>query len=74
MFNFFQSSSLFNFFFTAFAVVLTLLYLIYAIVIYSQTRIMLKTLIVDRGQIFRFISLFQIFVAVLLLLLAFGMI
>lgn len=76
MFNFSQlitTGNLFSLFFKAFAVVLSIIYLVYAIVVLRQTQIMLRTLIVKTGAgIILAISLIQIVVALLLLLLAFG--
>jgi hypothetical protein len=74
MVNFFEASTLLNFFFKSFGLVLTLLYLIYALVIYRQTQIMLKTLIIKKGRIVQLISFSQVIVAGLLILLAFGII
>ncbi len=74
MLQFFQPSNLFSLFFKAFAITLSFIYLIYTIVIYRQTQIMLRTLIVKNNQIILAISFIQIIIAILLILLAFGII
>ena len=74
MLQFFQPSNLFSLFFKAFAITLSFIYLIYAIVIYRQTQIMLRTLIVKNNQIILAISFIQIIIAMLLIFLAFGII
>ncbi len=74
MLQFFQPSNLFSLFFKAFAITLSFIYLIYAIVIYRQTQIMLRTLIVKNNQIILIGSFIQIIIAILLILLAFGII
>lgn len=66
--NFFSGESIFRLFFKTFAVVFSVLYIIYALVIYKQTQIMTKTLITNNGTLIRFISLLQIFIGVGLLI------
>jgi len=74
MVQFFQSTTLFNFFFKAFAITLSFIYLIYAVVIFRQTQIMLRTLIFKNNGVISLISFIQIILAVLLIILAFGII
>ena len=74
MLQLFQPSNLFSFFFKAFAITLSFIYLIYVVVIYRQTQIMLRTLIVKNSQIILAISFIQIIAAILLIILAFGII
>ena len=74
MLQLFQPSNLFSFFFQAFAITLSFIYLIYVVVIYRQTQIMLRTLIVKNSQIILAVSLIQIIAAILLIILAFGII
>lgn len=74
MLEFFQPSNLFNFFFKAFAVTLSFIYLIYAVVIFRQTQIMTRTLIVKGSGVIVLISFIQILLAVLLIILSFAII
>lgn len=74
MVQFFQSTALFNLFFKAFAIILSFIYLIYAVVIFRQTQIMLRTLIPKNHGVILLISFIQIILAVLLIILAFGII
>ena len=71
---FFHNANLFNFFFKSFAIVLSIIYLIYTIVIFRQTQVMLKTVTVNNGGIILLISFIQILLAILLIVLAFGII
>ena len=74
MLQFFQPSNLFNFFFKAFAITLSLLYLIYTIVIFRQVQIMTRTLITRGNGVIILISFIQILLAVLLIILSFAII
>lgn len=56
--------------FKAFAIVFSLLYLVYAIVIAKQTQVMNKTLEVKNNQIFFIISSAQITIGLILIILA----
>ncbi len=57
-------------FFKLFALVFSLLYLLYAIVLYRQIIIMNKTITTQASPIFQFIGLIQLIVAVALFILA----
>jgi len=74
MLQFFQSATLFNFFFKVFAITLSFIYLIFAVVIFRQTQIMLRTLISKNQGIILLLSFVQIILAALLIILAFGII
>lgn len=74
MLNFFQFSNLFDFLFKAFAITLSFIYLIYALVIFRQTQIMLRTLIIGSSGIILIVSFFQIILALLLIIFSFGII
>jgi hypothetical protein len=67
----FTTENITKFFFKAFAIVLSVVYLIYVIVLRRQVMVMLKTLIVKNGNILNTISLIQVFIAILLVILVF---
>lgn len=56
--------------FKAFAIVFSLLYLLYAIIIAKQTEVMNRTLEVKNNHIFFLISTTQIFAGIVLIILA----
>ena len=69
--QFLNNQSLLNLFFKAFAYVFSVIYLLFAIVIYKQTQVMNRTLKTGAGNIIVFISFLQITVALIVLLFAF---
>ncbi|OGK27545.1 hypothetical protein A3C28_05935 [Candidatus Roizmanbacteria bacterium RIFCSPHIGHO2_02_FULL_39_9] len=70
----FTDLNILNFFFKAFAVVFSLMYVIYSVVILKQTQIMIKTIESDSSSFILLISIIQLFVAILLLLFSFTLI
>lgn len=65
-----NDGTLFGFFFKAFAVVLSFIYLVFAIVLLRQTKVMLKTLEVGNNWIIVLISTIQVVIAIILVLLS----
>ena len=65
--NQFLGANTFSLFFKVFAVVFSLLYLIYAIVIYKQTQVMTKSLESQKTGLILTVSLIQIVVGLALL-------
>ena len=61
--NIFAVTSLENFFIKAFAVVLSFIYLLYAIVITRQVGVMNRTLRTPLGGLLTFISFLQVIIA-----------
>ena len=68
--NIFAVASLENFFIKSFAVVLSFIYLLYAIVIIRQVGVMNRTLKTPLGAFLTIISFIQILTAIVLLLCA----
>lgn len=66
----FSIGNITDFFIKAFAVTLSALYLVYAIVMYKQTQIMGKTLVMVHGKQLLFVSFVQILAAIFLIGLA----
>lgn len=66
-----NNQSLINLFFRLFAYVFSIIYLLFTIVIYNQTRVMNKSLITNKGKIILFISFVHILFALVIVLLAF---
>jgi hypothetical protein len=69
--NFLNSGNLINIFIKVFSITLSFLYFIYALVIYNQTKIMTKTLMLDYKNIVLAISYFHIILGILLILMSF---
>lgn len=65
--GFFTATSLAGFFIKAFSIVFALLYLIYTVVTYKQTQEIARTVNNPRNRFILFISLLQIFGALILL-------
>ena len=65
--NFFSGEHIFGLFFKTFAVVFSVLYIIYSIVILKQTQIMTKTINTGSNSLIRLISLLQIGIGIVLL-------
>ena len=65
-----EAKGLLFLFFKAFAVILSFLYLIYAVVILRQTQVMNRTLTIGRSPLILFISFLQIVFGVVLVILA----
>lgn len=68
--DFLNDPALVTFFFKAFAVVLSFIYLVFAIVLLRQTKVMLKALEVGNSWIILLISTIQLVIAVILVLLS----
>lgn len=66
----FSNRGLFDFFFKAFAIVLSILFVGYSVIFYRQTQLMTRTLQVKRTAAFLTISLIQLAISVILLMLA----
>lgn len=62
------NNTFFSLFLKAFAVLFSIMYLLYAIVMTRQTQIMNKTLKTTRAPLFNFISLLQVLMGVILLI------
>ncbi|OGK23649.1 hypothetical protein A3A46_02170 [Candidatus Roizmanbacteria bacterium RIFCSPLOWO2_01_FULL_37_13] len=62
-----SGQDIFSFFFKTFAVVFSLLYIIYALVIFKQTQVMTRTLETEATTLILLISLIQIVVGIGLL-------
>lgn len=69
--DFFSDQNLINLFIKLFAIVLGTMYLFYAVIVYRQTNVMLKAIEDKNGLILRTISFIQIFIAIILIILAF---
>ena len=65
--DFFSGEHIFGLFFKTFAVVFSILYIIYSIVILKQTQIMTKTINTGNNSLIRLISLLQIGIGIVLL-------
>lgn len=63
--------SLVSIFFKAFAVLLSILYLLYTIIAHRQTKLMIRTLETKRQGVILLISTIQMFAALVLVILAF---
>ena len=59
-----------NWFFKAFAILLSVIYLLYALIVYRQTQIMNRTVTRRSGPLLLFVSLLQIFFALGLIFLS----
>jgi len=68
------NSSIFDVLFKLFAVVISVLYLIYALIILRQSRLMLRAIDENEGGVIRFVSFLQILLAIFLIVLSFGII
>lgn len=68
------SQLLFNLFFKAFAVLSSLMYVVYAIVVLRQTQVMNRTLNTAYGTVYIFISIVQVILALFLVVLSFTLI
>lgn len=63
----FSGGDLFNFFFKAFAVVISLIYLVFAIVVFRQTQVMSRSLVTKNNGIIVTISFILILIGVALI-------
>lgn len=70
IFGFFSNEGIVNFFFKAFGIIFSIMFVIYSLVIFRQTQVMLKTVSGDNYKWFLLISGIQIIIAVTVLLLA----
>lgn len=68
------NTSLFDLLFKLFAIVISVLYLIYALILLRQTRVMLRSIEESGGVAIRFISFLQVLLAIFLIVLSFGII
>lgn len=66
----FTDENIIRFFFKAFSIVFSLMYLLYAIVIYKQTQVMTKTIETRSNGIILSISLIQLLLGIVLLIFA----
>ncbi|PIV09367.1 hypothetical protein COS31_03230 [Candidatus Roizmanbacteria bacterium CG02_land_8_20_14_3_00_36_15] len=69
-----NNQGLLGFFFKSFTLVFSVIYLLYAVVIYKQTQVMDKTLTTGGGKLIVFISFLQIILSFFIILLAIGFI
>lgn len=69
-----NNQSIFDFLFKLFAVVLSILYLIYAIILVRQTGLMIRAIEETGGGVVRFISFLHVILAVVLIVLSFAII
>ncbi len=68
------NSSIFDLLFKLFSIVISVIYLIYALIVLRQSRLMLRAIEETGGVAIRFISFLQILLAVFLIVLSFGII
>ena len=68
------NSSIFDLLFKLFSIVISVIYLIYALIVLRQSRLMLRAIEETGGVAIRFISILQILLAVFLIVLSFGII
>lgn len=68
------NSSIFDLLFKLFSIVISILYLIYALILLRQSRMMLRAIEETGGAAIRFISVLQILLAIFLIVLSFGII
>lgn len=68
--QFLNNQNLLSLFFKCFAYVFSVIYLLFAIVIYKQTQVMNKTLTTGLGNLIVYISSLQIMLALVIILLA----
>jgi len=62
--------NLVHFFFKAFALLFSFMFLIYSIVVYKQTQVMIKTIESSRSGFIIFVSFIQIIIGIALVILA----
>jgi len=67
----FNNQSLIDLFFRLFAYVFSIIYLLFTIVIYKQTKVMARSLMTGKGKLILFVSFIHIFFALTIVLLAF---
>ena len=68
------NASIFDVFFKLFSIVISFLYLIYALIVLRQSRLMLRAIEETGGVAIRLISFFQVLLAIFLIVLSFGII
>ncbi len=68
------NASIFDVLFKLFSIVISVLYLIYALIVLRQSRLMLRAIEETGGSAIRFISFLQILLAIFLIVLSFGII
>ena len=68
------NSSIFDVLFKLFSIVISVTYLIYALIVLRQSRQMLRAIEETGGVAIRFISFLQILLAIFLIVLSFGII
>jgi len=74
MFDFLNNQSLLSFFIKAFALVFSIIFLLFTVVVYKQTQTMNKTLSTSVGGVIVSISFLQMLIALIIVLLAFTII
>lgn len=67
----FSGSNIINFFFKAFALVFSFLFVLYSIVIYKQTQVMIRSVNTKNNSFILLLSLIQIVIGLILFTLAF---
>lgn len=72
--TFSTNGSVFDLLFKLFAIVISVLYLIYALILLRQSRLMLRAIEESGGVAIRFISFLQVLLAIFLIVLSFGII
>lgn len=68
--NFISNQNLVNFFVKAFAIVFSIIYILFSVVIFKQTQVMSKTVQTSSGSSIILISFIQIFIGIGLLIFA----
>lgn len=66
--------AVFDLLFKLFSIVISILYLIYALIVLRQSRLMLRAIEETGGGIIRLISFAQVLLAIFLIILSFGII
>lgn len=68
------NGAIFDLLFKLFSIVISILYLVYALIVLRQSRLMLRAIEETGGGVIRFISMIQILIAIFLIVLSFGII
>lgn len=68
--NLFSQEKVTNLFFKSFVIIFSLMYLVYSLVIYKQTQVMLKTISGKNYKLILVISGIQVVIAIFLVLLS----
>ena len=62
----FNNKEIIFLFFKAFSLIFSFLYFLFSLVAFQQTRAMIKTVEVEKSKILIFLSLFQLFLSIIL--------